>query len=184
MSKVLVISGHTDLNDSVANKIILEKLAEALPDAKIEKLDELYPTFDIDVAAEQAALVDADVIVLQFPLFWYSAPSALHRWMEQTFQHGFSHGSKGKALVGKKLVVSVTAGAPEEIYTVEQSGHTIEDYLFFVRGACALTGMEYAGTVFTGGVSYQMRTDPEQLALIEEKSAAHAARLLDLLATL
>ena len=183
MSKVLVISGHPDLNDSVSNKIILAEL-EKEENVTVEYLDAMYPEFAIDVPAEQAKLVEADVVVFQFPLFWYSAPSMLHRWMEQTFQHGFSHGSKGKALVGKKVVVSVTAGAPEEIYTVEQSGHVIDDYLFFIQGACALTGMEYAGTVFTGGVSYQMRTDPEQLAVIEEKSRAHADKLKALLATL
>ena len=61
-------------------------------------------------------MVWADVIVLQFPVFWYSMPSLLARWMEQTFEHGFSHGAKGKALVGKKLLLSFTVGAPEDMY--------------------------------------------------------------------
>ena len=81
MKNILIISGHTNLAASVANKTILETLNERLPEAEIVKLDELYPDFKIDVEAEQQKLLRADIIVLQFPLFWYSAPSILERWM-------------------------------------------------------------------------------------------------------
>ena len=43
MKNVLIISGHTDLATSVANKTILETLGNRLPEAEIVKLDELYP---------------------------------------------------------------------------------------------------------------------------------------------
>ena len=43
MKNVLIISGHTNLAASVANKTILETLNERLPEAEIVKLDELYP---------------------------------------------------------------------------------------------------------------------------------------------
>ncbi len=69
MKNILVISGHTDLKTSVANKTILGTAAQRLPKAEIVKLDSLYPDFNIDVAAEQKRLVKADVIVLQFPIF-------------------------------------------------------------------------------------------------------------------
>ncbi len=112
MKNTLVISGHTDLSASVANKTILETIAQRLPQAEIVRLDSLYPDFKIDAQAEQQRLLKADVIVLQFPVFWYSAPSLLERWMEETFRHGFSHGSTGDKLKGKKLVLSFTTGAP------------------------------------------------------------------------
>ena len=89
MKNILIISGHTNLAASVANKTILETLNERLPEAEIVKLDELYPDFKIDVEAEQQKLLRADIIVLQFPFFWYSVPSILERWMEETFRHGF-----------------------------------------------------------------------------------------------
>ena len=126
MKNVLIISGHTNLAASVANKTILETLNERLPEAEIVKLDELYPDFKIDVEAEQQKLLRADIIVLQFPLFWYSAPSILERWMEETFRHGFSHGSTGDKLKGKKLVLSFTTGAPEALYSHKGAmGYTI-----------------------------------------------------------
>ena len=100
------------MDDSVANKAIMGKLAELLPESKAVYLDQLYPDFKIDAKAEQEKLMWADIIVLQFPVFWFSMPSLMHRWMEDTFLHGFSHGSDGNKLRGKKLVLSYTTGAP------------------------------------------------------------------------
>ena len=77
MPQVLVISGHPALSQSVANSAILEQIAKELPQAQIRRLDALYPDFRIDVAAEQQALVAADV-VWQFPLYWYSVPALVN----------------------------------------------------------------------------------------------------------
>lgn len=44
MAHILVVSGHPDLNHSIANATILDELATALPDAEIRRLDWLYPT--------------------------------------------------------------------------------------------------------------------------------------------
>ena len=78
MKKVLIISGHPELRDnSFANKIIMEDLAKLLPDAVIDDLSALYPDYKINVEAEQKKLTNADIIVLQFPIFWYSCPALL-----------------------------------------------------------------------------------------------------------
>lgn len=152
MKDILIISGHTDLAASVANRTILETLGERLPEAEIVKLDELYPDFKIDVENEQRRLLRADIIVLQFPVFWYSVPSILERWMEETFRHGFSHGSTGDKLKGKKLVLSFTTGAPEEMYSHDgPMGYTIDEFLPCYKATCRLTQMEYCGYVYTGG---------------------------------
>ena len=114
MKKVLIVSCHPDLNDSVANKQILETLHEKLPNAEIIKLDSLYPDYKIDSKKEQERVKKSDIIVFQFPFFWFAAPAALTRWIEKTFEHRFSHDSKGGKLQGKTLLISVIAGAPEE----------------------------------------------------------------------
>ena len=183
MKNVLIVSGHTDLNDSVANKKILEELKEKLPEAEFDYLIDLYPDFTIDVEAEQEKLVNADIIVLQYPLFWYSMPSIMERWMEEAFAHGFSHGSTGDKLKGKKIIASFTAGAPGEAYTKEGVfGCDIEDFLNPIKSACILCQMEYGGMVFTPGVSYQIRDD--QSEEIIEKADDHAQRLVDLIESL
>ena len=41
----MIISGHTDLKNSVANKTILEELHKMIPHAEIDYLDCLYSDF-------------------------------------------------------------------------------------------------------------------------------------------
>lgn len=182
MKNILVVSGHTDLKHSVANKTILAELAKKVPNIEIDELDSLYPDFKIDVAAEQQKLVKADIIVLQYPMFWFSFPSILERWMEESFTHGFSHGTTGDKLKGKKLVLSFTMGAPVDLYHKDGAmGFELEDFLPCVKATCAMTGMKYCGYVCTGGVSYQMRSDEALVAQMKQKAADHADRLITLL---
>ena len=58
MKKVLVVSGHTDLKNSVANSTILGILKEKLPGAEFDLLDSLYPDFRIDVKAYHRCRLD------------------------------------------------------------------------------------------------------------------------------
>ena len=179
MGKTLIVSGHTDLGDSVVNKRILKYFENEAENTEIVRLDSLYPDFKIDVEAEQGRLIGADTIVLQFPLFWYSLPSILERWMEETFVHGFSHGSTGDKLKGKRLIASVTAGAPEEMYSKTGAmGHDIEEFMIPVQAACNLCGMKFDGIVFTGGVSYALRNEPGMKEELVKKAEDHAERLI------
>ena len=122
----------------------------------------------------------ADIIVFQYPIFWYSMPSLLHRWVEKTFVHGFSHGSKGKSLQGKKLIASFTTGAPETFF----ANGGIDHMLYPIHGICNLCGMEFKGYVYTGGVSYQLRTDEASLSQIKAKACEHAKRVISLINTI
>ena len=54
-----------------------------------------YPRFDIDIDREQARLVEAGIILFQFPLFWYSTPSIIKVWQDLVLEHGFAYGSEG-----------------------------------------------------------------------------------------
>lgn len=176
VANILIVSGHTNLDDSVANKEILYRLRELLSNAEFDLLSELYPDYKIDVEKEQEKLQKADIIVLQYPIFWYSMPSLLERWMEEVFQHGFSHGTTGDKLKGKKLIISFTTGAPEEAYTKEgRMGYTIEEFLNPIKATCKQCQMVYYGAVKTHGVSYQIRQ--EKSKEIKEKALKHANEL-------
>lgn len=177
MKKVLIISGHPKLKDnSFANKIIMEDLERLLPEAAFDYLDRLYPDYKINVPAEQQKLVDADIIVLQFPIFWYSMPALLAKWMEDVCVHGFSHGSKGKALVGKKLILSFTVGAPESAYDASFPQEAMTGRL---EQMALFTGMIYEGAVATYEVSYNDRSNPERSSIMAEVSHDHAKRLVE-----
>ncbi len=182
MKNVLIVSGHTDLaHDSVVNKTIIETLQELVDGVQVDILDALYPDFKIDVPTEQAKLVAADVIVLQFPVFWYHMPSLMERWMERCFVRGFSHGSGGDKLKRKKVVLSFTTGAPEEAYRHSSPlGLEIEDIIIpAVKATCRLTQMDFVGYVFTGGVSYGDRK--EHSPQIIQKARRHAQRVAEII---
>lgn len=181
MKNILIVSGHTDLNDSVANKTILEEIEKKLPNVEISYLDKLYPDYKINVKDEQEKLLKADIIVLQYPVFWYSMPSLLECWMEKVFEYGFSHGGESKKLKGKKLIVSLTTGAKEEMYTKDEIGE-IEDYLNPIEATCKLCEMDFIGYIYTGGVSFAFRTDPgkiDQMKLISKENANKLIKLLN-----
>ena len=178
MKNVLIISGHPDLSTSVANATILDEVAKALPDAEIRRLDSLYPDYRFDITAEQAALLQADVVVLQFPFSWYSMPGLLKLWLDKIFQHGFSHGSKGK-LGGKKLLFSFTTGAPAVAYQKDgPMQHTVEDYFPAFETTATLCNLDFVEPIYTCGISYTARDDAAAINAQKEQAREHAARLI------
>ena len=178
MKNVLIVSGHPDLNHSVANAEILYAVEKALPEAKIRRLDSLYPNYQFDLEAEQSAILEADVIVFQFPFSWYSVPGLMKLWIDKVFVHGFAHGSTAK-IGGKKLIISTTTGAPTELYQKEGFfKHSVEDYLAQFETFATLCGLDYQAPVITCGVSYVGR---DEAKIAEQKAMAqeHAARLVE-----
>lgn len=178
MKNVLIVCGHPDLKGSVANAAILSEVEKALPEANIRRLDSLYPDRRFDIAAEQQALLAADVIVWQFPFSWYSVPGLMKLWIDEVFVHGFAHGSKGK-LGGKKLLISFTTGAPAAVYQKDGAfGHTVEDYLYQFETTAQLCGLDYQTPIYTNGVSYSARDDEEKINAQKAAAQAHADKLV------
>ncbi|MEI9885811.1 MAG: NAD(P)H-dependent oxidoreductase [Rhizomicrobium sp.] len=45
-----------------------------------------------DVAEEQRKLLWADVVILQFPMWWFSMPAILKGWVDRVYAYGFAYG--------------------------------------------------------------------------------------------
>jgi len=182
MSKVVVISGHPNLEQSYTNTVILEQLHTALDDAEIRRLDSFYPDYQIDVEAEQKALLDADVIVLQFPFYWYSTPALLKKWIDDVFSYNFAYGAEGDKLKGKDFFLSFTVGGPEESYDPLGYNHfTIEQLVRPLQQTAYLAGMNYHTPVYTNRMVYipgVYNTQDE----VQGRAREHAGRLLDAIA--
>lgn len=179
MKKILVVSGHPNLAGSYANKVILKEIEGADFDLRIRKLDDLYPDYRIDVEREQAVLVEADVIVLQFPFYWYSVPALLKKWIDDVFCYGFAYGSCGTKLRGKDFLLSITIGGPEESYTPLGFNHfPILQLLHPLEQTAYLSGMTWHEPVFTHSMIYIPGVYNTQEG-VEERARQHAARLVD-----
>ncbi|WP_119307041.1 NAD(P)H-dependent oxidoreductase [Cohaesibacter haloalkalitolerans] len=184
MTKILVISGHPNLEASLANSTILGDLqGEAGTTIETRYLDRLYPGFNIDVAAEQAALVSADVIIWQFPFHWYALPALLKKWVDDVLVFGFAHGIGGDKLHGKKLILSFTTGASLEAYNHGQPmNYTVEEFLPPLRQTATLCGMDLQEPIccnsmmFVPGVS-----NDNDKAEVEARAHNHADRLMSLI---
>lgn len=186
MKKVLIISGHPNLKVSCANKTILDEIAQNCPEVEIRKLDELYPDYNFDVKAEQAALEKADIIVFQYPMHWYNTPGILKLYIDKVMEHGWAYGSKGNALKGKNFIVSITVGAPESAYTHEgDMKHTVEEFTYSVIQYAALCKLDYkklfsiCGAMYVPGIT----TDEQKNALID-RCKKQAADIIDCLKNL
>ncbi|BCX80179.1 NAD(P)H-dependent oxidoreductase [Campylobacter sp. 19-13652] len=182
MKNVLIISGHPDLSKSVANAAILAELAK-LSGVQIRNLGELYKDYKIDVPAEQEALLWADIIVWQFPFYWYSLPAIMKKWLDEVFTHGFAHGSAAR-LGGKELVVSFSTGAPEAVYKKDGFlGHDMNEYLVQFESTAKLCNLNLRFIKILNGVSYVGR-DEAAAKSQAQMAKAYAAELIALIESL
>jgi NAD(P)H dehydrogenase (quinone) len=95
-----------------------------------------------DVRAEIRKLLWADVLILQFPLWWFSMPAILKGWVDRVFAYGFAYGVGEHSdkrwgdrygegtLAGKRAMLVVTAGGWEEHYAARGVNGPIDDLLF------------------------------------------------------
>ena len=109
---VLIIYAHPYPQRSYVNKALLSSIRD-LEHVKIHSLYDLYPDFNINVLIEQAAINDAETIVIQHPMQWYNMPALLKLWIDKVFEHGWAYGHEGKALRNKNLLWVVTTGGEE-----------------------------------------------------------------------
>lgn len=122
MSKLIVYMAHPAQHYSRANTAMAAR-ARQVTGITFVDLYAQYPRFDIDIDAEQARLVEHDVILFQFPMFWYSTPSIIKEWLDLVLEHGFAYGTDGDRLSGKTVMLAVTAAGPADAYTTDGYQH-------------------------------------------------------------
>lgn len=179
MAKILVISGHPHLDQSLANQTILTELKNSGLDITIEDLSEIG--WDLDIEAERKAVVDADALVFEFPLYWYSYPALLKKWVEEVLAHGFAYGTGGTALQGKDFFISSTTGGPEESYSHEgPQNHPISEFFFNFDQLATFTGMKKHEPIITYGCMYVpgLSTEEDKQKIVDNCKAS-AQKLIE-----
>lgn len=143
MSKLVIVT-HPGTPESVINHRWVEELKKH-SDITVHELCKVYPDGNIDIKKEQA-LVDAhDTIVFQFPIWWYSSPSLLKKWMDEVLTPDWAY-LNHYALEGKKIAFAVSTGGAAADYTREGSCKaTIEDVLKPFIVSCSYLKAVYSG---------------------------------------
>lgn len=75
-------------------------------------------TFAADIAGEIDKLRRCEMLILQFPLWWFSMPAILKGWIDRVLANGVAYGgSTGQffergMMAGRRAMLSTTTGAP------------------------------------------------------------------------
>lgn len=179
MNRILVVVGHPYFDKSFANRAILEEFAKLCPEAEISNLFELYPDGKIDVAAEQAKLLAADTVVLQFPIMWYGCPSLMHKWMEEVLAYGFAYGAGGDKVLGKRMIASFTGAGTADMYSrFGAHGTTIDSLMPPFTSLARYCGLDWIGYTFSGGMHLPYDADGMIRECLLTRAHLHARRLL------
>ncbi|WP_330213650.1 NAD(P)H-dependent oxidoreductase [Pseudomonas sp. Z18(2022)] len=100
-----------------------------------------------DIQQELDKLLWADLLILNFPIFWFSAPAMLKGWIDRVLVSGVCYGGKRfydqGGLAGKKALVTVTLGGREHMFGEGAIHGPLEDMLRpILRGTLAYVGFE------------------------------------------
>ena len=170
-AEVLVLVAHPEIEQSRVNRRLMSEaraLQAASPPGRVVVRDlyALYPDYLIDVAAEQAALSAARLVVWQQPVRWYGMPPLLKLWLDDVLVFGWAYGPGGTALRGKDLWLVASTGGPEDSYRPDSYNRYFFDaFLPPYEQTAALCGMRFLPPLMLHGAHKAS----------EAEIAAHAA---------
>ena len=143
MAQLIVYYAHPGHKHSHVNRF-MARAAARVSNITFVDLYADYPRFDIDVDIEQRRLLDHDVILFQFPVFWYSTPSIIKEWQDLVLEHGFAYGKDGDKLTGKHMLLAVTGAGPEDAYTHQgYQNFPLRTFLTPLEQTARLCGMHF-----------------------------------------
>lgn len=105
-----------------------------------------HQTIAVDIQAELDKLLWADLVIFNFPIYWFSAPAILKGWFDRVLVSGICYGGKRfydqGGLAGKKALITVTLGGRDHMFGDGAIHGPLEDMLRpILRGTLAYTGM-------------------------------------------
>ena len=94
------------------------------PDFFKQQIEEMHATeaggFAPDVEAELRKLEACDLMIWQFPLWWFGVPGILKGWVDRVFAMGRTYGGErfyeNGVFKGKRALLSLTTGGPGAAY--------------------------------------------------------------------
>lgn len=129
-------------------------------------------TLPPDVREHLDTVLEADLLILSFPLWWFSLPAVLKGWVDRVFVMGAMFGGDAHgvfdaaAMRGKRaMVLATTGGAPASFEPGGAFGD-LDQFLFHIhRGMFEFVGYEVVPPVVTFGPAHL--GDPERAAALQ-----------------
>jgi glutathione-regulated potassium-efflux system ancillary protein KefF len=142
---------------------------------QVRDLYALYPDHVIDVPVEQALAVQADLIVWQHPIHWYSMPPLMKLWLDEVLALGWAYGHGGQALHGKDLWLVASTGGPEGAYKpTGYNRYFFDAFLPPYEQTAALCGLRFLPPLVLHGAHAVSETDlAAHAALYQQRLASY-----------
>ncbi|GAB3586619.1 NAD(P)H-dependent oxidoreductase [Amycolatopsis endophytica] len=141
-------------------------------------------TLDAAVRAHLDRLLAADLLVLSFPMWWFSMPAILKGWVDRVFVMGGVFGGDhglfdDAALAGKRAMLLITTGGRSESFRPGGSFGPMDDFLFHIRrGMLEFVGFRVLDPVVTYGPAHLSERDrAKALEKVRESVTRAAARV-------
>ena len=128
-------------------------------------------TLDAVVKAHLDRLLAADLLVLSFPMWWFSLPAILKGWMDRVFVMGAVFGGDyglfgDAALAGRRALLLFTTGGSNEAFRPGGTLGSMDDFLFHIhRGMLEFVGFKVLDPVVTYGPAHM--TDQERAVALD-----------------
>ncbi|XP_049450140.1 NAD(P)H dehydrogenase [quinone] 1-like isoform X1 [Epinephelus fuscoguttatus] len=76
-----------------------------------------------DLTEEQHKLTEADLIIFQFPMYWFTVPAIMKGWMDRVLTLGFAYSQEKRYSQGvfkdKMAMLSFTTGSQESMFSAD-----------------------------------------------------------------
>jgi NAD(P)H dehydrogenase (quinone) len=119
----------------------------------------------------------ANLLVLQYPMWWHLPPAMLKGWFDRVLAYGAAYTSKMRfekgRFVGKRAIVSVTVGTSRATYEHDGRSGDIDLMLWPVNFTLAYVGYEVLAPYVAYGVEAGLRYS--DAAVIEDRLKALVA---------
>jgi NAD(P)H dehydrogenase (quinone) len=115
--------------------------------------------FASDIQAELDKLMTADLLLLQFPMWWFSMPAILKGWIDRVFAFGAAYDfgrtwDKG-VFAGRRAMLSFTLSAPEAAFLPDGRNGDMERVLWPIHaGILALVGYSVLPPFISHGIPF------------------------------
>ncbi|THG86323.1 NAD(P)H-dependent oxidoreductase [Pseudomonas sp. A-1] len=125
--------------------------SRANPDYLVYALEQRHNyeagTLAPDIAAEIAKVQWCNLLILNFPLYWFSMPAILKGWIDRVMISGVFYGGRRiydrGGMCGKRALVTLTLGGREHMFGSEAIHGEIETLLRpLLQGSLAYCGFE------------------------------------------
>ncbi len=147
-----------------------------------EKVAAELGTLSHDILMEQKKLRDCDLLILQFPLWWFSMPAILKGWVDRVMSMGFAYGGgqwyDTGGLKGRRAMLSITTGGPDFMYSPNGRNGDMEKILFPIQhGVLYFCGFEVLPPFIAYSPAHASKEQRTQMLATYRDHLAHLDQL-------